>query len=165
MSYNLQDVLTHLDQNDLSIYEMFANDHEAAAKFDKDVSWMLPQWITTSNNEAEHRVQVIMFDEICNPGWGKFYRHPKLQAQLLALVGPGRKVRHKFYRPTGGRAPGMDALFDLLLAEMEDIRPDEVVLWVQSSDIEELEDLLFSHGIPVEKHKEIKAQYDKVKKS
>lgn len=165
MSYNLQDVLTHLDQNDMNIYEMFGTDHEAADKFSKDVSWMLPQWITTSTNDGEHRAQVLMFDELCNAGWGKFYYHPRLQAKLLALIGPGRKVRHKFYRPTGGRVPVMDALFDLLLAEMEDIRPDEVALWVKSSDIEDLEDLMYAHGIPVDKHGEIRTQYEKVKKS
>lgn len=165
MSYHLQDVLTHLDQNDLSIHAMFEDDPEAASKFDRDISWMLPQWITTSTNDAEHRAQVIMFDEICNTGWGLFYKHPILQAKLLALVGPGRKVRHKFYQPAGGRPAGLDRLYDLLQAEIEDIRPGEVVMWVQSSDIEDLDDLMFSHGIPVDKHKEIKIQYEKVKKS
>lgn len=163
MSYNLQDVLTHLDQNDMSTEHLFGDDHEALEKFHKDVSWMIPQWITTSKNDAEHRVQLLMFDEMCNSGWGRFYYHPKLQAKLLAAIGPGHKVRHTFYRPTGGRVPGMNDLFDLLLAEFEDIRPDEVVLWAENADIEELEDLLYSHGIPIEDHKGIKAQYEKVK--
>jgi len=163
MKLNIHEILGKLDNNNFDTYREIGVTDEARAEFDKNISWMIPQWFTGAVNPVDHRNMVVMFDQACNPGWGALYYHPELQAKLLAAIGY-RGVRHKFYRPSGKRKSSIKKLFDLLQLVYEDIHEDEVVLWCRSSTINDLEDLLDRAGIPLEYRKDYCKQFKTIQK-
>ncbi len=162
MSRTLHDNLASLDLNSLDLYERLSEDPEALAEHHKAIGWLLPQWMTASPTPASHKALVLMFDELCNPGWYELSNHPMLQTKLLALIGLGKRTQHKFFS-RGGRASATPELVAFLQLEYPDIRADEVSLFCRDSTLDDLHDLLYHHGIAVDKHAAIVKQYQKVK--
>jgi len=161
MKLDISTILSKLDQNDMRVYSSIGNTHEARDELDKNISWMIPQWMTGSHDPSQQRNLVILFDELCNPGWSVFYKHPELQAKLLATMGNGR-TKHKFHRPSGGKVSKYPDLINLLREHYEDIRDDEVVLWCHHNDIEAVEDMMDQSGMSLDSRKPIRAQFKKV---
>ena len=158
MKLELTETLRSLDQGDMTLYDRLKPDQRK--ELEKNISWMIPQWMTGSYNEDDHRNLVFMFDEVCNPGWGSFYGHPELQTKLLAAMGMGT-TRHRFFRPTGARRGRTAALMELACMVQEDIREEELALFCRSTDIEELNDLMNDAGVQMDQRKEIETQWQK----
>ena len=92
-------VLAGFDRNDLTVYESLSEDPTYKAEMDKNVGWLFVQWMTGANDDTTHRRLLVKFNDLANQGWGKFSKHPALQAKLLASAGLGHRVKHKFYKP------------------------------------------------------------------
>ena len=99
-SLNIFLVLEYLDENNMELYEAVKDDENLLKDLEKNIGWLIPQWFTGSPNEDVHRALILSFNELCNVGWHNFYKHPQLQAKLLASAGLGKSVRHKFFRPS-----------------------------------------------------------------
>lgn len=160
---NLFDILTHMDYNDQGLYDALREDPEGMAELRKNIGWLIPQWMTGADRGADHADLVLMFDELCNPGWSSFTDHPELQTKLLALVGLGKKTKHKFYRPAGKTA-GSAELAGLLRSEYPDISETELALYCRDADITELEDLMDRWGVQQDDRKTIVKQFEKMRK-
>lgn len=160
MKLDISTILSKLDQNDMRVYNSVGDTKAARNELDKNVSWMIPQWMTGSYDAVQQRNLVILFDELCNPGWSVFYKHPELQTKLLAAMGNGR-TKHRFYRPSGGKISKYPELIELLQSVYEDIRDDEVVLWCHHNDIKDLDDMMDQVGMSLDSRKPIRAQFIK----
>lgn len=168
MKLDIQDVLSRLDKNDLHVFDSFSVNSTERVELSKNISWMIPQWATAAYTDAAHRNAVIMFDTLCNPGWGAFYKHPELQTKLLGVIGSGKTVRHRFFRPSysGNRNYMNSMLVDMIRVDHPDIRDNEVLLWCKTHDEEIVIDLMDADGIISEKdRKEILKMYRKLKDS
>ncbi len=124
-------VLTYLDEGNLGVYEALREDPEMLKELEKNVTWMLPQWMTGAQSDPVHVELVENFNLMCNDRWFELYGHPELQAKLLACCGLGRKVRHKYFKPS--KARNRRVMLDLLSHKYPDIREEEVELWVRQS--------------------------------
>lgn len=153
MKLDIQQILKKLDKNDITICDSYVGDERK--EFEKNISWMIPQWMTGAHTDVHHRNLIIMFDEVCNEGWGSFYKHPVLQAKLLSLIGPGRTVKHRFFPPTGNRkSTAVDqTIEDMLQHDYLDIRSDEVVLWCKTHTDDEFYTLLDTNGVVDDKQR------------
>jgi hypothetical protein len=163
MTLDIHGILKKLDQGDMNVYRDASKVPSAKKELDKNASWLIPQWLTGSPNETDHRNKVVMFDQICNPNWSSLYHYPELQTKLMAVIGTG-SVQHKFYRPTAKRASNVSELLPLLQMFYEDIRAEEVVLYFTNSDIKDLEELMDNAGIPIEGRSKICKQYKNIMK-
>lgn len=163
MKLDLQGVLRKLDRRSLRVYDDVRDDPEARGELEKNAAWMIPQWMSAAQDDKTHEKLILDFDEVCNPGWRTFYRHPELQMKLLALIGAG-STRHKFYRPTGGRIPALARLAELLRMSYPDLKSSEVLLWCREAEEQDLEDLMDAQGIPLDERKNIRAEFEKGKR-
>lgn len=161
MTLNLHQILDSLDRNDFNVRQNLTD--EERAEFDKNVSWMIPQWMASAKSEHAHANAVMMFDEFCNPGWGSFYNHPELQAKLLACMGMG-PTNHQFPK-RGKRSTAITDLFGMLQTYYEDIRREEVALWCLNTNIESLTNHMDDLGIDTDSRKKIVDQWKKLRPS
>lgn len=160
---NIHAILEFLDENNLRLHDALAEDTELLGQLHKNVSWMLPQWMTGSHNEKEHRRLVQEFEQKCNTGWGLFYQHPELQVKLLATIGRGSPVRHKFFRPTAKRISATPNLLDLLSKEIEGFRDEDIPLWCRDTNDADLNQLMDDWGVPLEDRTKIRNDFQKGK--
>jgi hypothetical protein len=155
---DIQTSLQHLDRGDMRLYDDAGTDQLTLTR---DLAWIIPQWMTGATNENTHKYLILAFDEFCNPGWATFANHPGLRSRLLATLHT-RGVRHKFY-PPGKKKVVFGKLFELLQAEFDDIRPDEVVMWCRGSTLDELTAIMDRSGTPIEERGDLCKLYENVK--
>ena len=155
-------VLTYLDENNLGVYDALRDDPEMLKELDRSVTWMLPQWMTGAVHDGAHAHLVMSFNDICNDGWFELYGHPELQAKLLACCGPGKKVRHKYYKPP--KARNRRLMLELLSHKYEDIREEEVEMWVRQSSRAGMVRLAESLGFQKDRVKEMTKAFDALRK-
>lgn len=138
-------LLEFLDQRNLNVYEALAEDPEVQREFEKNLGWLLPQWMTGASNDAAHRELVLRFNETCNVGWFEFNDHPELRAKLLAAVGLGKKTNHKFFKP--GVKTKRDKLIDFIAQSYPDFRPEQLGLWCKTNSLDDLMELTEAAGL------------------
>ena len=80
---DLLSVLSYLDENNLEVHEALREDPEMLTELERNVGWMLPQWMTGATNNVDHANLIDSFNVICNDGWFELYSHPELQATDL----------------------------------------------------------------------------------
>ena len=124
-------VLTYLDEGNLGVYEALRDDPEMLKELERNVTWMLPQWMTGATDDGVHARLLKDFNAVCNGSWFELYGHPELQTKLLACCGTGRKVRHKYFKPA--KARNRRLMMELLSHKYVDIREEEVEMWVRGS--------------------------------
>ena len=154
-------VLGYLDENNLGVYNALRDDPDMLKELDKNVGWMLPQWMTAANRDDYHAALVANFNEFCNPRWFQLYGHPELQAKLLACCGVG-KTRHKYYKPA--KSQSLSRMTELLSHKYGDIREDEVKLWVSRSSKAAMVRLAEALGYQKEQVKDLTKAFDALRK-
>lgn len=158
--FDLFGVLEFLDERSLQVREVFLDDPEGLKELDRNAGWLLPQWMTGAYKDQDHAALISRFNEVANPGWYGFQKHPELQLKLLALCGLGRKVKHKFIKPRS--SPSTDKITELLSLVYPDIRQEEVELWLRQNDRDDLIDLAVRLGYQTEEQEALLKAYDGV---
>ncbi len=159
---DLFSVLSYLDENNLGVHEALRDDPEMLTELERNVGWMLPQWMTGATNNVDHANLIDSFNVICNDGWFELYGHPELQAKLLACCGTGRKVRHKYYKPS--KTIHLGKMMKLLEGKYEDIREEEVEMWVRRSTKASMIRFAESLGYQEKEVKELTKTFDALRK-
>ena len=156
MTYELDifDILEYLDRRNFRVYDSVRNDEKLRKEFDKNIGWLIPQWMSGAYKDAEHAELIQSFNETCNRGWFSFTGHPELQAKLLACCGLGHKTRHRFIKPVASRKN--KKIHELLADKYYDITPEEVDLWCRKNDIKAFETLARQLGCQDSEIKELK---------
>lgn len=142
-TFNLFGTLRKLDAGNLSVYDDCTTD-EDRKNFNKEVGWMLPQWMSSATN-SKQQIQLIKNMSRVATSWGALNNHPQLRTQLLATCGLGKTVKHRF--PKSKRGVGYGALYKLLLLSYPDIRMSEVDIWCNNNNISDVELLAQYHGL------------------
>lgn len=155
-------VLSYLDENNLGVYNALREDSEMLTEFERNVSWMLPQWMTGATNDAVHAELIDNFNAICNDGWFELYGHPELQAKLLACCGTGRKVRHKYHKPR--TTPHLSKMMKLLEGKYDDIREEEAEMWVHRTTKDDMIRFAESLGYQETEIKDLTKTFDALRK-
>lgn len=155
-------VLAYLDANSLGVYESLREEPEMLKELERNVSWMLPQWMTGATNDADHADLIDSFNVICNDGWFDLYGHPELQTKLLACCGTGHRIRHKYYKPS--KPLHLGKMMKLLEGKYEDIREEEVEMWVRRSTKEGMIQFAESLGYQKTEVKELTKTFDALRK-
>lgn len=159
---DLFSVLSYLDENNLEVHSALREDPEMLTELERNVSWMLPQWMTGATNDADHANLIDSFNVICNDGWFELYGHQELQTKLLACCGTGRKVRHKYYKPS--KTINLGKMMKLLEGKYEDIREEEVDMWVRRSTKASMIHFAESLGYQEKEVKELTKTFDALRK-
>ena len=159
---NIFTVLSYFDENNLDVYDALREDSEMLAEFERNVTWMLPQWMTGAINDAAHAELIDNFNAICNDGWFDLYGHPELQAKLLACCGTGRNVRHKYHKPR--KALHLGKMMKLLEGKYEDIREEEAEMWVRRATKDDMISFAQSLGYQENEVKELTKTFDALRK-
>jgi hypothetical protein len=159
---DLFSVLSYLDENNLGVHEALREDPEMLSELERNISWMLPQWMTGATNDAAHANLVDSFNVICNDGWFELYGHPELQAKLLACCGTGRKVRHKYYKPS--KTIHLGKMMKLLEGKYEDIREEEAEMWVRRSTKDSMIRFAEALGYQEKEVKDLTKTFDALRK-
>jgi len=155
-------VLSYMDDNNLGIYEALREDPDMLKELRKNVIWMLPQWMTGSDNPADHAELVENFNQIGNMGWFDLYDHPELQVKLLACCGLGKKTRHRFFKPTKARQ--VSKMLDLLSNKYVDINESETVLWCKTNSKAAMGRLAESFGYQPKDVRDLEKSFDSLRK-
>jgi len=155
-------VLSYLDENNLGVYNALRDDPEMLTELERNVSWMLPQWVTGATNDTVHASLIANFNEVCNDGWFDLYGHPELQTKLLACCGTGRKTRHKYYKPA--KAVQLGKMMALLEGKYEDIREEEVEMWIRHTTTEAMISFAESLGYQESEVKDLTKTFNALRK-
>jgi hypothetical protein len=155
-------VLSYLDENNLGVHQSLREDPDMLTELERNVSWMLPQWMTGASNDAAHASLVENFNEVCNDGWFSLYGHPELQTKLLACCGTGRKTRHKYYKPAKSNQLGK--MMNLLEGKYVDIREDEVEMWIRHTTTDDMISFAESLGYQKGEVKELTKTFNALRK-
>lgn len=141
---NLFVILEALDQGQLDVFDQLQSDSAILKEFTTALGWLIPVWMTGAVNQYDHAHMIVEFNELCNRGWDRFKEFPNLRAKLLALCGPGRATKHRFFKPPTYKTG--NALLDLLRISHPDIRPEQMDLWISKHTLEEARELAEMHG-------------------
>lgn len=155
-------VLSFMDENNLGIHEALRDEGDMLKDLERNANWMLPQWMTGSTNPEAHAMLVDNFNTVCNEGWFDLYYHPELQVKLLACCGLGRRVKHKFFKPT--KALQVSKMARFLEHKYVDIREDEVALWCRKNSKASLKRLAEAYGYLPDEVKELEKAFDALRK-
>ena len=155
-------VLSYMDENNLGVYAALRDDPEMQKEFERNVSWMLPQWMAGSTNDDDHAALVENFNVLCNDMWFELYGHPELQAKLLACCGVG-KTKHKYFKPA--KITNLGKMLAFLSHKYVDICEEEVELWVRRSEKADMVQLAEYLGFQKEQVKDLAKAYDALRKS
>jgi len=154
-------VLEGLDRRNMKLYDEIAVDAEARKELDREIGYMLPIWMTGAARNDDHMALIDRFNACCNLHWFKLYGNPRMQLRLLAHIGLGRKVAHRFNKVKA--APRSTALFDLLSLTHPDIRGQEVRIWVSKNTVEDVEELARGHGWTDEQVEKVLKNYKEMR--
>lgn len=143
-SFDLFAVLKQLDKGNLTVYEDNCSTDDERKDFNKEVGWMLPQWMSSATNPKQQQELLVNVSRIAGT-FGSLNDHPQLRAQLLATCGTGQVVKHRF--PKAKKSVGYAPLHKLLLLSYPDIRISEVELWCKSNNIKDVESIAGHHGL------------------
>ncbi len=154
-------VLESLDLGDMRIYDKLSTDPENLAEFCRDVGYMLPIWMTGATRDADHIELVKRFNVNCNEHWFDLTGKHQLQAKLLAGIGLGRKVSHRFSRVKP--ALRSNVLMDLLTLSHPDIRPAEVRIWAAQNTADDAEELARGYGWTDEQVTKLQKSYNEMR--
>lgn len=152
-------ILKHLDSNDYTVYQQLSEDKELIKEFEKQVGWLIPQWMTCGVMENGHREMITRWIEKADQVWGSLAEYPELRTKLLAACGMGQPMKHKFTKPKGIKRK--DPIYDLVLELYPGARPEEVPLFLKETSLEELLDLCKSVGYQKEELELVEKHYDK----
>ena len=154
-------LLEYLDERDLSVYQEISQSEELKAELDKNIGWILVQWMTGSTSEHDHRELLSNFNGLCNPVWKGLSDYPELRTKLLACCGLGKKTRHRFFRPPAQQKS--TKLKDFLRRLYPDINSSEVLLWVKTNEKKSILDVASSLGVQDKELKDIETEFSKIK--
>lgn len=142
---NLDVVLKHLDTNNLEIYSAFAHQEVERKELDTLLGYVLPVWMSGIASNGEQYEMILRFNEHVNQRWNELKDHPELRMKVLAVVGPGRPVRHQFHRRDAVATHAN--LTTLLRQRYPDIRKEEVALWCSVNNEAQLGEFCDEHGV------------------
>lgn len=155
-------ILEFLDQQNLRLYDVLREDEAMLAEFNKSVGWMIPQWFTGASNDQDHRYMVTMFDEFCNQPWAALSDHPELRAKLLACIGNGRPIRHRFFKP--GKSKGTPGDLTAALRQVyPDLNREEVALWCRHTTEQEFVEFMERLGMMPEDIDAVRPEYERLR--
>jgi hypothetical protein len=137
-------VLEQFDRRVPNVYNELTADPAALKELCRDLGYILPLWMTGAARDDDHMELIRRFNRNCNLGWFGLSGKYELQARLLASIGLGRKVAHRFSKVRA--ATRNTALFDLLTLSHPDIRSEEVRIWAAKNTAEDAAELARGYG-------------------
>lgn len=143
-TFDLFGTLRSLDSGDLTVYEASCNTDAEHKDFDREVGWMLPQWMSSATNPKQQSQLIVNVNKVAVL-WGALNSHPQLRTQLLATCGLGRTTKHRF--PRAKKSASYGSLHKLLLQVYPDVNPEEVELWCKNNNIKDVEELARTYGL------------------
>jgi hypothetical protein len=155
-------VLTFLDEQNMKVYEELKVDSEMLKELERNVSYILPIWMSGASNDKDLYDSTKSFNEICNEGWFSFYKHPELQIKLLAASGLNKKVKHKFFK-SKGKESSAPKIRELIEHKYLDIRDDEIKIWCQLNNKSEIKKIAKEKGYQEKELKDVLKEYDKLR--
>lgn len=160
---NLFGILEFLDLKSFQVREAVGETPEELKEIDRNAGWFLPQWMTGAQADKDHVRLVLGFNDTCNVGWHRLARHPELQLKLLATIGSGRKVKHRFFKPVSN--PQSDKFLNFLQEVYQDINQREINFWLSRNDEDALVELLEQAGYQRDDRDEIVKSYKSLRGS
>jgi len=154
-------ILGRFDENNLDVYSVMTEDAAMQGEFDKNVGWLYVQWMTGAVSDRDHRQLLMRFSDLANSGWDKFAKHPELQSKLLAAVGLGRRVKHKFFKIQ--RSKAISLVREMLEHRYIGIRAEEVQIWISKNTEDSLVELSGWLGYQQDQIEKLKAEFSMLK--
>lgn len=154
-------VLEYLDTNHFELYEVVSGDPDILKTFEKDLGWIIPIWFSGATNAPNQKDQTLLFNEVCNQCWFELSKHPELRAKLLAACGLGKEIKHKFYKPKSLNQTG--GFLSILRQVYPDIKPEEVELFVRTTDRDYFYDLCLALGNQDDHMISLMEEFDQIK--
>jgi len=154
-------LLSFLDENEMSIYQDFSEDKEVLADLVKNIGWLIPQWMSSSQNDRYHKQLLLKVNNQANVVWSGLSKSPELQTKLLASCGLGHSVSHKFYKPSGNA--NLSQILELLILQYPDITESQVVLWCKINDIDTLQQVAEQCGYQTKEIQPLMDSYQRLK--
>jgi len=162
MTLDITTLLVALDRGNTNVYNDACNSGNKI-DIDKNISWLIPQWMVSSYNTDQHINLILNFENACNSGWQKFYHHPELQAKLLSVISGGNTTRHRFYPPSKKSKIKNAELYNMLLVKYENIDEREMMLFCRDTTDEEVISLMNYAGIDIKSRKKIWTQLNTIR--
>lgn len=161
--FDLFVVLPELDLNNTRVYEELEGNPELQAEYAKALGWILPLWMVGASRKEDAERLLLRFNENCNRVWYPLKDHPKLRSKLLAGVGLGRQVNHKFVK--AATASQENDIVRLVRVLYPDSTRKEVELWIRMNDGESFKELVEGMGYQPAEVKELLKTYMKMRKA
>jgi hypothetical protein len=154
---NINVVLKHLDAHNLEVYAAFRHQEAERKELDRMLGYILPIWSAGIASALEQYEMIFRFNEQVNLGWQELKDHPELRAKVLAVIGPGKVVRHDFHPRK--IAAHETQLGGLLALRYPDIRKDEIGLWCAVNTEVALLELCDRYGVQIKERDGIISEY------
>lgn len=133
-----KDVIPALDRRNKKFYSNLNEEQQ------KDISiWTLTRWMSSTVRDTD--LQLSNVNDIVNAHSKFLTKHKELQWMLLAITGTGRPERHEWIAPPKGVRK--NKLEETILTYFPLLRDDELELFLQLNDVEELEQFLKDNGL------------------
>lgn len=132
-------LLGAIDRKDRSFYDSLTEEQRASIPMVVVMRWLSG---TKDPRLAEYYLQAV--NEIVNRGFWDLYQHPKLQFQLMTLVGTGRPTRHDWL--AGPKKAKADPLRELIATQYPQANDRELDILRQQATKEDIHDIAYRQG-------------------
>lgn len=124
-------ILKLLDRRNFDVYKSLEQDEAKRRELIRSLGYVLPLFMSGSNNEEDHYALLTRFNVYANQGWWRLRNHPELQLKLLAAIGLGKQTFHAFMNASKRTTFG--GLQGLLQQIVPDIRSAETLVWCRKN--------------------------------
>lgn len=135
------DFLASFDRKDYLLREKLSE--EEAKELDNFVGYLALRWMSAADNTTDHQMSLLNVNEI-NRTYFSLYKHPELQAKLMAYAGLGEKTRRSYIK--GPKALADNKLYQVVRMRYPDADNDDCKFYLQNCGRESFETLCRQTG-------------------
>ena len=135
----LKDIMAALDKKDKKFYDRLTPEQKKAFS-----AWMMMRYSSSvQGRDAAH--YIFMTNELVNKDFMEVSKHPELQWLLLSACGVGKIQFHPYLKPPNSKKK-KDKVSEFVAGLYPHMKTDEIELFLEINDKDELKEFAKSHG-------------------
>ena len=135
----LKDIMAALDKKDKKFYDRLTPEQKKAFS-----AWMMMRYSSSvQGRDAAH--YIFMTNELVNKDFMEVSKHPELQWLLLSACGVGKIQFHPYLKPPNSKKK-KDKVSEFIAGLYPHMKTDEIELFLEINDKDELKEFAKSHG-------------------
>lgn len=136
-------VLPSIDVRDKQFYDSLTDEEKKGFS-----PWLVQRYLSSAESASREVIEhyLIMTNDLVNVNFSDV-KDPEMQWLLMSIVGVGKKMRHPYIAPGGGKRKKKNAFKDWLKEQYPHLSDQELDIWIGGMDKKFAKDLLEQYHV------------------